>query len=373
MSTTKNERAIARNFFFSRVFSAKEDRQRVFDSVKSFTTDEKKMNDFVKQMRGMMPPFDTSRYQAVRAEAKRIATNPEEMKKILTRTRFCTIKKCTGKYCKGAFAHNLEEYNTPTCLQGVFCQDENCTKNHGFTKEEYVSYYNIAVPEKASLERIKFCSHMTNEQPCYSGKCTFAHSLWELRTMECNNIGCSEQCKLFHEGDDMFSYMEKQGIVVEPWMLRSTELNNHIEFKRRVVDEDEKFQREYVAEIKRLEANNWDDMRSQAEKDAERETYVTRCKSPEFYGYENVPDTDSESSGDEMEMNSEMDMDTDSDSDSDSDDGIRVTFSGKSYFDMCEFLEQKKNAKNASVTTSPALSAVSVNEKLASIFDELTV
>lgn len=198
---------------------------------------------------------------------------------------------------------------------------------------------------------------MTNEQPCYSRKCSFAHSLWELRTMECQG-GCSEQCKLFHKGDNMFSYMEKQGIVVEPWMLRSTELNNHIEFKRRVVDEDERNQREYADEIKRLEANNWDDMRSQEEKDAERETYITRCKSPEFYGYANISDTDSESSGDEMGISDEK-METDSDSD---DDGIRVTFSGKSYFDMSEFFEQK----NASTS-------VSVNEKLASMFNKMSV
>jgi hypothetical protein len=248
----------ARNFFFTEVFwSPANARQDVFERVKKMSKDENELKCILMHTKGNPPPFSQSRYDYVRQEAHRISKNKDEMQKILKKTRFCTNKKCDGKEtCQ--FAHSFEEYNPPTCLQQEFCLDYTCQKNHGFTKEEYVSYHDIKIPEKTviNLDKTQFCIFMTYSMPCMIKDCKFAHSLWEFRPMECLFKCKGNDCILFHKTDDIFSYMEKQKIKIKPWMLRSTEMNTLEELDRR----KRLFFREvneFIDEFRRLDQLGW--------------------------------------------------------------------------------------------------------------------
>lgn len=267
-----NAHAVARNFFFAKVFfSSPSSRQENFQRVKEMTKNEKFMNDFVAKNCGACPPFNQLRYDFVKAEGKRIASDPQLMKNLLKKTRFCTNADCSGNE-KCSFAHTIEEYNTPTCLHKEFCLDISCKKNHGFTKEEYLSYYDISVPEKKeviNLDKTQLCVFMKENRPCYIEDCKFAHSLWELRPMECKVRCKGETCKLLHKGENLFEYLENQSIKIKPWMLRSTELNTIEEFfrLRKILmaeqEENEKKwfeeQDKFIETFRVLERNGWRD------------------------------------------------------------------------------------------------------------------
>ena len=255
-----SEYAIARNFFFSKVFfSSPSSREENFKRVKDMTKNEKFMKDFVAKNCGSCPPFNKLRYDFVNFEAKRIASDPQLLKSLTKKTIFCSNGNCSGEKC--SFAHTIEEYNTPTCLYKEFCMKNDCKKNHGFTKEEYISYYDIVVPEKKeviNLDKTQLCIFMKEYRPCYIKDCKFAHSIWELRPMECKVRCKGETCKLLHEDDSLFGYFEKQSIKIKPWMLRSTEMNTIEEIHRRskgYFEEQEKF----IETFRVLERNGWKD------------------------------------------------------------------------------------------------------------------
>jgi hypothetical protein len=254
---TESQLCFARNFFFSEVFMSPANiRFEMLEKIKKKT--EEDLVNLLKTTGGNPPPFSQSRYDFVMSEAKRISKDPCNMQKILKKTRFCTNKNCNDSdTC--SFAHTLEEYNTPTCLQQEFCLDYSCKKNHGFTKEEYIYYYEIKVPEKnnINLDKTQFCGFVKNHTPCTVIDCKFAHSLWEFRPLECKYKCKGETCILFHpKTDSLFSYFEKQNIKIKPWMLRSTEMNNFEEIERRKSFYHKEVI-EFFEEFKRQELLGW--------------------------------------------------------------------------------------------------------------------
>lgn len=257
--------ARARNFHFGLVFNApqqSEERTNLFKHVKKVTLDENAMKDFLERTHYETPPFDHRRYDTVQSEAYRISSSKVLMQELVKKTKFCLNKKCDPSKC--GFAHTLEEYNTPTCLQKEFCLDYSCTKNHGFTKEEYMEYHNIKVPVRETLDKTQFCGIMKEYVPCNKKDCKFAHSFWEYKPMKCRfDEMCTDQgCVLLHSRNTIFEYIQNQGVTLKTWMFRSTDMNNSIEYTeretKRLKDEKE-FLEKYTEEIKRLEENNWVD------------------------------------------------------------------------------------------------------------------
>ena len=102
---------------------------------------------------------------------------------------------------------------------------------------------------------------MKEKKPCNMKECTFAHSLWEYRPLMCKFKNCTDQdCIRFHDSDTIFSYMEKQGVKFNHWMLRSTDMNNYIESKHldfKEVLASLEFAEKIANEIKELESRNW--------------------------------------------------------------------------------------------------------------------
>ena len=188
---------------------------------------------------GASYPFDAQRYAFVTEQAKRLS---KDMSSLTKKTRFCSRGiKCDTTVCQ--FAHDIDEWNPPFCLQQEFCLDSECKKNHGFTKEEYIELHNIKVPEKKEKKENKekksivctqFCRNMKEKKPCGLKGCTFAHSLWEYVAIdcpfdaECTDVGCVKK----HSKNSIFYYMERQGVRLELWMLRAATYNNWEEVKR---------------------------------------------------------------------------------------------------------------------------------------------
>ena len=259
--------AIARNFFFNCLFTSSQHfRAEQYKYVKMITKDENQLKAHVESMNGKMQPFNHERYAYVQENARKISSNPQLMQELVQKTRFCTNPKCNPEKC--GFAHTMEEYNTPTCLQQEFCLNLYCTKNHGFTKEEYVDYYDLKVPEKKkniiSLEQTQFCCLMKENKPCHFKECKFAHSIWEYRTMNCRyDNDCTDKgCVHFHSNDTLFEYIQKQGVKLQPWMFRSIDVNNHLETTNRNIQQnikDQEWVEKYTIEIKKLEENGWKD------------------------------------------------------------------------------------------------------------------
>lgn len=218
--------ALYRNFLVANVTSLPigiPERRKAFEALKTPVLHEL----------GRTYPYNRERYVVVTAEAKRLSKDLSELTK---KTRFCSRKKCDTNVC--GFAHDIDEWNAPFCLQQEFCLKPECDKNHGLTKAEYVELNNITVPEKKqkiSLECTQFCRIMKECIPCNVKGCTFAHSLWEYKPMmcfkddECTDAGCVKK----HTKDSIFHYMEKQGVPFPMWMLRSANYNNSDETKRR--------------------------------------------------------------------------------------------------------------------------------------------
>ena len=195
---------------------------------------------------GASYPFDAQRYAFVTEQAKRLS---KDMSSLTKKTRFCSRgSKCDTTICQ--FAHNIDEWNTPFCLQQEFCLDPDCKKNHGLTKEEYIELHDIKVPEKKEKKNLvctQFCHNMKPNMPCGLKGCPFAHSLWEYKPIECSfGAECTDGgCVKKHPKDSVFYYMERQGVRFEPWMLRAATYNNSEQAKR-LVEESAKEYAEWV-------------------------------------------------------------------------------------------------------------------------------
>ena len=182
---------------------------------------------------GVSYPYDKQRYIFVTEKAKQLS---KDMSSLTKKTRFCFRGgKCDTSVC--GFAHSIDEWNPPFCLQQEFCLVPDCDKNHGLTKEEYIELRNIKVPEKKekkSLVCTKFCRNMKEKMPCGHKGCPFAHSLWEYNPMTCHlDAECTDvYCIKKHSKDSIFYYMERQGVNLALWMLRATTYNNSEQIKR---------------------------------------------------------------------------------------------------------------------------------------------
>jgi len=257
--------AIARNFYFNFLFNSPSHlRDENYKYVKKITKDENELKAHIEKIGNKMQPFDHKRYTQVQEDARKISSNPHLLQELVKKTRFCTNPKCNPEIC--GFAHSMEEYNTPTCLQKEFCLNPSCVKNHGFTKDEYVDYYEMKVPEKKKhcLEKTQFCCLMTENKPCHFKFCAFAHSFWEYRTMNCrDDAECKDKgCVRYHSKDTLFEYIQKQGVKLQPWMFRSIDINNHLETTERNNIQklkDQEWIEKYTIEIKKLEENGWKD------------------------------------------------------------------------------------------------------------------
>jgi hypothetical protein len=182
---------------------------------------------------GATYPFNAQRYAFVTQQAKQLSKN---MSSLTNKTRFCSRgDKCDKSVC--GFAHTIEEWNPPFCLQQEFCLVPDCDKNHGLTKEEYIELRNIKVPEKKekkSLVCTQFCRNMKEQTPCGHKGCPFAHSLWEYKAItcpldaECTDVYCIKK----HSKDSIFYYMERQGVPLALWMMRAPTYNNSEQIKR---------------------------------------------------------------------------------------------------------------------------------------------
>lgn len=182
---------------------------------------------------GATYPYNAQRHAFVREQAKQLSKN---MSSLTIKTRFCSRgDKCDKSVC--GFAHTIEEWNPPFCLQQEFCLVPDCDKNHGLTKEEYIELRDIKVPEKKekkSLVCTQFCRNMKEKMPCGHKGCPFAHSLWEYKAIACPlDAHCTDvYCIKKHSKDSIFYYMERQGVRLELWMLRASTYNNSEQIKR---------------------------------------------------------------------------------------------------------------------------------------------
>ena len=255
------------------------------------------------------PPFDKNRYEFVMKQAYQLSQNTSEITK---KTRFCTKGKCSNEKC--GFAHSKEEWNPPYCLYQEFCKMPECTKNHGFTKEEYMSLHDIVHEKSLTLVNTQFCQIMKEERPCNVSGCKFCHSMWDYTPIKCPfyNTCNNPKCVKKHEWDTIFSYMEKQGVQLKLWYLRTSDLNNSIQWKNlgdQSVVEAKLLVEAYTEEIKKLEANGW------------KETDVTILF-------------------EKLSVKKDVDVDVDVDEDEDEMD-VEITIAGKKSFSLSEFLRQQ--------------------------------
>lgn len=147
--------------------------------------------------------------------AKHTISNPDLLRKHLTKTRSCFHGlKCRNKEsCCGA--HFLDEYRLPICLYLEFCQDKACKAFHphlGKTKEQFMEENNINLPIRKieenelvddakdndivpltgrnrraspspivnSKKNTALCSFVKNNSKCKRAGCSFAHSIIDL-------------------------------------------------------------------------------------------------------------------------------------------------------------------------------------------------
>jgi len=252
---------LLRNYITSCITQADQgkDRTTLFEwFCDSWKSPEKKQALILEQEKKGNPPYDKIRYEFVLKQARQLSQNVSEITK---KTRFCTKDKCTNEKC--SFAHSKDEWNPPYCLYQEFCKMPDCTKNHGFTKEEYIHLHDIKTEKtEKKLVNTQFCHVMREEVPCNIVGCKFCHSLWDYIPIKCSFYeNCNNpQCVKKHDWDNIFSYMEKQGVKFNLWYLRSTEQNNSIGSKH--LSDQSTLQailwtESYTEKIKMLEQNGW--------------------------------------------------------------------------------------------------------------------
>jgi hypothetical protein len=204
--------------------------------------------------------FVNMKFDYVQKKMTAILESSVLKKKILEKTIFCTIKNCKQNDC--SYAHSMEEYQPPICLQQEFCLDNSCIKNHGFTKQEYIELYNIKkpVPKEVSLDKTQLCGIMKVNKPCHVEGCTFAHSVHEIKPIPCFKDGnCKrEDCKLKHSRETFDDYLVKQKIQKKEWNMRPASLNSyeaHLLKRNEREKEDEEFIKELQEDEEKLRKN----------------------------------------------------------------------------------------------------------------------
>jgi hypothetical protein len=169
-------------------------------------------------------------------EAKRICSNPDLMKKHFEKSKFCIhINTANHDKMKCSYAHGPEDYSPPKCFNGKFCNKNGCELFHQNmeTIESYMKKLSITFPTVIELEKFessnvntKLCSIMKENRPCNKKNCGYAHSLWELKPINCNKQNCDGLCGKFHPklNESLMSYYEKNN-KIKLFMLRDSSCN----------------------------------------------------------------------------------------------------------------------------------------------------
>jgi len=261
--------ATVRNFLFEEVFSAIDirDRKRLFEHLVDSMNNFENVFYYCSHLEYRNP----QRFRMVQEETRRILSNEVLKKELTKKTTFCTKKNCEKDRCN--FAHSIEEYNPPTCLYKEFCNDFKCVKNHGFTKEEYITLYKIEIPKpvEVNLSFTQMCQIMKKNNPCIVKGCKFAHSIEQLKPLVCFKDCKKEDCKLKHTDETMEVYIEKQGIKVKEWMYeRTSEMNSFegIEIYMRLRRKEEC---DFIDELRKEEENGYEYKEEKDEEEKEDE------------------------------------------------------------------------------------------------------
>jgi len=246
-----SQKATVRNYFFNEVFEAIDvrDRKRLFDRLIDVMANFENVFSYYSHLEFR----DPVRFRTVQEEARRVFSDKAGVKELTKKTTFCGKQQCDQEKCD--YAHSIEEYKPPTCLYKEFCNDFKCVKNHGFTKEEYMTLYQIKMPKPAeiNLSFTQMCKIMKKYNPCRVKGCQFAHSIEQLRPITCFKDCKKEECKLKHSNESMEVYIEKQGIQVREWMYeRTSDMNSYTGIEKTISmrrDEEE----EFVDELRAME------------------------------------------------------------------------------------------------------------------------
>lgn len=174
---------VASNFLLVNILQYPEgtpERLQAFESYKA--ADMGFTMDYI--LRNGMYPFSKEKRDETIARARQISQDEQKMGELLQKTKFCTNwKHASGhdekRHGPCRFAHTIEEYNPPSCLYGTFCEKVNCDKNHGLSKEEWISLNQITVPILKKEMKEEFCRCIWTKKRCGIPECPFMHSIWE--------------------------------------------------------------------------------------------------------------------------------------------------------------------------------------------------
>lgn len=175
--------AIARNFLLQNILQYEEGTSERFQAFESYRNTNFEITiEYI--LRNGMYPFSREKREETIANAREILLNEQKMSQLLQKTKFCENWKHQLSYdekrhgpCR--FAHTIDDYNPPCCLYGVFCEKDNCDKNHGLSNEEWILLKGITVPILKKEMKEEFCRCIWTKKRCGIPECPFMHSIWE--------------------------------------------------------------------------------------------------------------------------------------------------------------------------------------------------
>jgi hypothetical protein len=176
--------AIARNFLLENILRYEEDTSERLQAFESYRNTDFEIT--IKHiLQNGMYPFSREKREETIAKAREISLDKEKMNQLVQKTSFCTNWKHASGYdekrhgpCR--FAHTIDDYNPPLCLNGVFCEKDQCDKNHGLSKPEWILLKGITVPVAKKEMKEEFCRCVWTKKRCGIPECPFMHSIWEL-------------------------------------------------------------------------------------------------------------------------------------------------------------------------------------------------
>lgn len=199
---------------------------------------------------------------------------PMQYQKPYNKTKPCNNAMngyCSRKNC--SFAHSINQLNPVQCSFGDSCYRKNnqykiCTFIHSETISEWISRTGLnvlglpemieqVVPEiiMSDLTKTKACTTIN----CSNSRCSFAHSLCELRDPVCSfGITCNKKsCKFKHPNEDATQYRSRI-CFVSPFIKEIDFISNEVPSLRSVLSSDEISNTQHVHEslIKTKACNN---------------------------------------------------------------------------------------------------------------------
>jgi hypothetical protein len=176
--------AIARNFLLENILRYEEDTSERLQAFESYRNTDFEIT--IKHiLQNGMYPFSREKRDETIAKAREISFDKQKMSQLVQKTSFCTNWKHASGYDEKrhgpcTFAHTIDDYNPPRCLNGVFCEKDQCDKNHGLSKPEWILLKGITVPVAKKEMKEEFCRCVWTKKRCGIPECPFMHSIWEL-------------------------------------------------------------------------------------------------------------------------------------------------------------------------------------------------